>query len=164
MLATSLALIAYIASANVPSALSYQTDYAKAYAKAVDLHRPMAVFIGDGKDGLAKVVKDGVSEASSKVLAQSFVCVYIDSSSETGKKLAASFEMSQGLVISDRSGDKQALRLTGTVPASDLAESLTKFSDPNVVVTTTATTLHPVPVYVAPARSGCASGNCPFAR
>jgi len=161
MLATALALIAYSASANSVAALTWQTDYAKAYANAVQQHKPLAVFIGTGTAGPAAVVSEGVSDASTKLLASSYVVVYIDSNSEQGKTLAATFEMDKGFIISDKTGAKQALRLTGSVTASDLSESLVKFAD-TTSPATTVTTLHPAPVYLP--QSPCASGRCPNAR
>lgn len=162
MLATTFSLIALVASANNVTPLNWQTDYAKAYTKAVEAHRPMALFFGEGKTGPAQVVKDGLTDSATKLLSDSYVVIYVDTATESGKKLAASYHVNQGLIISDRTGEKQALRLEGTITADDLATSLVKYSDPNVVVTTTATSAHPV--YVMPATGGCASGRCPNAR
>src|SRR6185369_2281216 len=106
-------------------------------------------------------IREGVTRENGKLLAQSYVSVYIDATTEEGKKLASYYRMTQGLVISDRTGELQALRLTGAVCAEDLATSLERFSKPDLVVTTTATT--PAPV-VIPARPSCPNGNCPFAR
>jgi hypothetical protein len=161
MLSTSFALIAFVASANSTAQLNWESDYAKAYNIAVQKQRPLAVFIGEGKNGPAQLVKDGVSDNAAKLLTESYVVVYIDTATESGKKLAQSYDMAQGLIIGDRSGAKQAARLAGTLTGDDLNTALVRFADPSLVVTTTATT--PAPVYVAPI-SPCASGRCPNAR
>ncbi|CAN5356939.1 hypothetical protein BH11PLA2_BH11PLA2_19980 [soil metagenome] len=155
MLATFLTVVALASSANavVPQ---WQTDYAKAYSLAATKHRPLAVFLAEG-------TKPEMTAANTKLLNDSYVVVFVDTNSDAGKKLAASFDMAKGLVISDSVADKQALRLTGTVAESDLTTALVRFADPTLVVTTTATT--PAPVVVAPMmRPSCATGNCPFAR
>lgn len=163
MLATTFSLIALVASANNVAPLTWQTDYAKAYAMSVEKHRPMALFIGEGTSGPAQIVKDGLTESTTKLLKQNFVVVYINTKTASGKKLAESYHITSGLVISDRSGEIQALRLAGTIEADDFAASLVKYSDPNVVVTTTQVSAKPAPVAVY-APSPCASGNCPYAR
>jgi len=170
MLVTAIALLAYSVSANSVASPAWQADYTKAYSKAVEQHKPLAVFIGTGPKA---VVPEGLTDAAGKLMAESYVVVYIDASSNEGGKLAARFGMSQGLVISDKTGDKQALRLNGAVNAADLSESLVKFADTGVV-TTTATSPRPVvttsyypqyaPMQYAPMGGGCASGRCPNAR
>ena len=152
MLATTFAIVIFTASANRITPVNWQTDYAKAYTQAIEKHRPLAVFIGEG-------ARAGVNETNGKKLTQDFICVYVDANTEAGKKLAASFEMTQGLIISNRTGDKQALRLSGAVSTDDLTQSLDRFAKTETV-TTTATS--PYPVYVAP--PVCTTGNCPFAR
>lgn len=160
MLSTSFALIAFVASANSSAQFSWESDYAKAFNTAVSKQRPLAVFIGEGKNGPAQLVKDGVNDSATKLLTESYVVVYVDTATDAGKKLAQSYEMTSGLIISDRAGAKQAVRLTGTITGDDLQTALVRYADPNVVVTTTATT--PAPVFLP--QSPCASGRCPNAR
>jgi hypothetical protein len=155
MLTTSIAWLAF-ATAAANTSLNVQTDYAAAYTAAVEQHRPLAVFINDGKGGPASLVTNGLSDAANKLLAENYVTVYIDASTEAGKKVAATFDLNQGLVISNRTGDKQALRLTGTVSTADLDKSLEKFAKADVIVNTTQTTANPKPY--------CPTGKCPFAR
>jgi hypothetical protein len=155
-------LLAFATGANSIPTVAWQTDYAQAYTKALEQHRPLAVFIGEGK---TDAVRDGITAANGKLLAQNYVSVFIDSSSEAGKKQADAFEMKQGLVISNRTGDKQALRLTGTVSADDLAKSLERFAKADLVVTTTQTSATPpAPFCPTCPNGGCPNGNCPFAR
>jgi hypothetical protein len=171
MLASSMALIAFVVSAN-SAGLNWQPDYSKAIKVAAAQHRPVAVFIGQGKP---ESIAESITDANRKLLNESYICVYIDATTPTGKKLADSFEMNQGLVISNSTAEKQALRLLGAVTADDLNASLVRFSDPNMVVNTTATTPHvivapaapvfvPAPAFFAPAPGGCANGRCPNAR
>jgi hypothetical protein len=159
MMATAFSALIFLASANVVTP-SWQPDYSKAYTKAVADHRPLAVFLGEG-------AKPDLNSAAAKKLNDSYVVVFVDTASTSGKKLAASFEMTHGLVISDATAGKQALRLNGSISESDLTIALDRFADPTAVVTTTATTAAPV-VYTAPViyapQSPCASGRCPNAR
>lgn len=139
MLSTSLAVALTGALAvATPSQPNWQLNYSTAIAHAAEYHKPLAVFIAHGEGGFARVVADGTLPTDAvKLLKQGFVCVYVNTDTEGGKKLAGSFAMAEGLVISDRTGEKQALRHPGAVPPADLTRYLEKFGDPNRVVTTT---------------------------
>src|SRR5436190_22173911 len=100
MLATTFTLFALVASANNAAVLSYQNDYAKGYTQAVEAHRPIALFFGEGKTGPAQIVTSGLSAESVKLLNDSYVAIYVDTATDSGKKLAASYAVSTGLVIS----------------------------------------------------------------
>jgi hypothetical protein len=161
MLSTSLAAIVLSGLAAASSAVepTWQTDYATAVARATESKKPIAVFIAHGGAGYARVVADGGLPAdATRVLGQSYVCLYVDTDTANGKELARSFEMTEGLVISGRAGEKQALRHDGKVHPTDLSRYLTRYAGTQQVVVTTETpnavVVQPTvaaPVYTAPA-------------
>lgn len=131
---TAAALLA-LSAGSVPS-VNWQADYATAMSAAVAQQKPMAVFIGQGEAGYAKLVAGGQIPASAgEVLSNEYVSVYVNTDTAAGKALAGQFEMSAGLVISTRGGAKQALRLPGTVTATDLTGVLTTLGTTTVVST-----------------------------
>jgi hypothetical protein len=161
-----------------PTTPNWNGSYAQAQEEAAG-KKPLAVVFGSGQDGWTKIIR---SDESKKVLTEQFVCVYVDTSSEAGKKLAGSFAVKNatGLVLSDRSGAVQAYWHDGDLPDASVLRSLRKYGDPQVVVTTTeratVTRVSNYPtsdnvaipggtfvngVYM---RSSCPNGNCPYAR
>jgi thioredoxin 1 len=100
----------------------------------------LAVFIGSGKEGWSKVAREGDLDLQlSRLLAQHYVCVYVDKQTDAGKELADAFEVpaATGLVISDRSGGVEAFHHNGALSRTDLANALEKYSDPDRQVKTT---------------------------
>jgi hypothetical protein len=153
----------------VPAQPTFQSDYAKAMAQAAQAQKPLAVFIAHGEAGFARVVAEGKLDAEeARLLESSFVCVYVDTDTTAGKKLADAFEMKQGLVLSGKAGEKQALRHEGTIPAADMTKYLEKYSDPNRAVVTTevgGVVAQPAPSVGTLFQSGgCPNGRCPYAR
>ena len=156
-----------------PTTPTWNGSYSQAQEEAAG-KKPLAVVFGSGQDGWTKLVR---SEESKKLLNDQFVCVYVDLSSDSGKKLARSFAItgSSGVVLSDRSGAVQAYWHNGDLADANLSRSLRKFGDPQVVVTTTeresvarisyyspnGTIINGV---LTPANPSCPNGNCPFAR
>ncbi len=179
---TSIVLIALVGSADAklasPAAPAWQTDYATAQKRGVAEKKPLAVVVGRGSSGWNTLSRDGKFDASvTDALHNNYVCVYIDADTDSGQKLADSFEMKGGLVLSDRSGDKQAFRHEGTLTNSDLQGVLKRFADPERVVTRTEThgqaevryypsdaapapTSGTVPSYFVPASSGSYCPSC----
>lgn len=142
MLTTSLTSVLFAAMAAVGLAPSttgttWQTDYGIAARMAAEHKKPMAVFIGHGKTGHTSLVTDGLGEVETKALSTCYVCLYIDADTESGKKLATTFELNEGVVISDRTGGLQAVRHEGPVSKSELNDYLSRYSEPTRVVTTT---------------------------
>lgn len=148
-----------LAAAPAPS---FSPNYAEAIAQAQQQHKPVAVFLGKGADGLAKLVTEGVVPTSASAALQSeFICLYVDTTTDAGRKLAGNFEMTEGLVISDRDGAKQVLRHGGSIPAEALATYTATYATPNLsaaqtiyagslvtpVVAAQPTTYSPAPVY-----------------
>lgn len=185
MFSTSLAVVT-LSGLLGPSAPqpNWQTDYGAAVAKANEQKRPLALFVTGGTDP-ARVVSEGdLSDESLDKLQQGYVAVLVNTKTEDGKKLASAFKLTEGLVISDRSGNLQALRHAGQIPAADLSKYLTKYAASSEPVTTTvvtgtaaeparpAPTFTPVtaaPVVVSPVMqptfaSPAVGGSCPNCR
>ncbi|MGL4419629.1 MAG: hypothetical protein ACRCZF_03095 [Gemmataceae bacterium] len=117
MTSTSFAAVACLSlmSMAAPQPL-WQADYAQAKEQAVRLNKPVAVFIAHGKNGYDAVLAEGKLAASELATLQAnYVCVYVDTDTPQGQTLASSFEMTQGVVLSDRGANKQALRHEGPV-------------------------------------------------
>jgi hypothetical protein len=189
MLSTSLAAVVMTGfmSAAIPAQQpAWQTDYRKVLAQAAESQKPIAVFIAHGEAGFARVIAEGkLGSEEAQLLKSSYVCLYVDTETAGGKKLSSAFEMKEGLVISGKAGDKQALRHEGPVTQAKLAKYLTKFADPNSTVVATelggASAPPAAPAVAQPAPSvgyyygggcpggvcptgGCASGRCPYVR
>jgi len=132
MITTTLAVLALaggIGSGAIPSAPNWQTDYAQAMTRSSAEGKPMAVFIGHGADNYKKMLLEGTIPAdAAKVLATSYVCMYLDSDAASGKELAGRFEIAEGLIISSPGGNLQAYRHNGVVSGTDLTKSLTQFA------------------------------------
>ncbi len=160
----------FLAAAPVPQ---FAQSYSQALAQSHREHKPVAVFLGTGADGLSKLVADGgLTGTTGSQLKSDFVCLYVDTTSTAGQKLARDFGMAEGLVISDRDGAKQALRHAGTVTPETLTTYATNYSGTAPVaapvlaapVYTPAPVYYPAPQYAFPMSGGCASGRCPNAR
>jgi hypothetical protein len=142
MLSTSLAavLLSGVSAVSTAGQPAWQTDYAIAVTQAAELKRPIAVFIAHGGAGYARVVAEGgLTTDDTRRLRQSYVCLYVNTDTASGKKLAEAFEMTEGLVISGKAGEKQALRHEGKVPQADLSKYLTRYAEQSGVVATTET-------------------------
>lgn len=126
------AMVAGLSATNVPSAPSWLDDYGAALKAVSAANKPMAVFVGGGKDGWQKVVRDGgVDPTTTRLLAQKFVCVYVDTETANGRSLASAFQVgSHGLIISDKTGAAQAFSLSGTLTRQELRETIAKYSAP----------------------------------
>jgi len=147
---------ATLAAGISPSTLSpeptWLNDYATAQARVGMVRKPMAVFVGSGKDGWAKVVRDGALDPElNKVLATKFVCLYVDTDTAGGRNLAGAFAVAnKGLIISDRAGTSQAYSLSGDLTRDELSRTLAKFADTDREVRSTDTVVREVPAAAAP--------------
>jgi hypothetical protein len=147
---------ATLAAGISPSMLSpeptWLNDYTLAQLRVAAVKKPMAVFVGHGKDGWGKVVRDGALDSVLKrTLASNFVCVYADTDTAAGHSLAGAFEVaSKGLVISDRAGTSQAYSLSGDLTKDELSKTLAKYADPDREVRTTDTVVREAPAVVQP--------------
>jgi len=141
------ALTTSLATANLSPTPKWLDDYGQAQQRVAVVKKPLAVFVGIGKDGWGSIVRDGgVDPAVKKLLAEKFVCVYVDTETSYGKTLAAKFEVaSRGLIISDRQGTSQAYSLSGTLTKTELTQTLEKYSDSKADVRTTETVVREAP-------------------
>jgi len=163
-LATAL-LGGLVAAGSVPAQPAWQNDYGKALVQSANLKKPIAVFIAQGGEGYTKLVKDGTIPAdAAKLLGQSYVCLYVDAATPAGKEVAESFRMTRGLVLSNKGGTQQALRIEGQVSQSELTGYLTRYAGASQVAQTefagasqpSAAPANQYPVI----RSSCPNGNC----
>jgi hypothetical protein len=136
------AAVGFVPGSSEAKGPAWQTNYAQARKEAKSREKPLAVFLGTGKNGHTAVCRDGkLSAEVRRLLAARYVCVHVDTGSEAGRRLAADMQVKQatGLVLSDRSGDYQAFRYGGTLTEEELTRSLKRFSAPDYVVRTTVT-------------------------
>jgi hypothetical protein len=162
MLVALTGLVAPVESTEGPS---WQTDYSKASQIVARANKPLAVFLGSKAD---KVSRDGqLSSEAKQLLADKFVCLHIDTSTDQGMALARQFEMTSGvgMVISDRTGQLQAYRHEGTLDDSSMVRYLARYSDPQYVVRTTEINsgerISSYPPNDYGTGSGPASSSCP---
>jgi len=134
---TSMIGVALSAALGAPVALApaWQHDYGLARQLGEREHKPLVVVIGSGSSNWAKLSQaTEQDETINPTLRINYVCLFVDTDTTDGRKLAQSFDMNgPGLVISDRSGSVQAYRRTGEVPATELAQTLTSHADDTYV-------------------------------
>jgi hypothetical protein len=102
----------------------------------------VAVVIGSGQEGWQKLVRGGSLGADQKqLLATNYVCLYVDLTTEEGKRLAQTLQVgkSVGLVISDHTGQLMAFHHEGDLEAKALTGYLQKYADSERVVRYTET-------------------------
>ena len=155
MFSTTLAAAALgglLVSGSIAPQPDWQTDYRAALTRSADQHKPVAVFIAPG--GHTRVVTDGkIGVAAATVLRQNYVCLAVDTTTEQGQAVAGAFGLTEGLVISDKTGGVQALRHQGAVSQAELTKYLTTYADAPVAQTVyvgAAPTYYP-PAYAQPA-------------
>jgi hypothetical protein len=123
------ALAASLAPAANP-APTWMTDYRQAREVVGREHKPLVVVIGSEGTPWAKLAKAAEADPTiNATLRDRFVCLFVDTATEAGQKLAKAFEIDgAGLVISDRSGDFQAFRTGSELPAGQLGRTLLTYS------------------------------------
>ena len=154
---TSILLFALTAAPAADlSTPSWSTDYFAASKQSARARKPLAVVLGSGEAGWDKLDRDGkLTEEAKGLLASKYVCVYVNTDTAEGKRLAKAFEMpnGRGIVISDRTGDVQAFRHEGNLSSRELARSLERYADPDRPVRVTETTATQRTSYYAPGAS-----------
>lgn len=128
------AVTGLLTTASLGSATGWQTDYGRALTLAAGQQKPVAVFIAAG--GPDRLLSDGKLDPAAAKLLQGYVCLSVDPATPAGKDLAASFKMTEGLVISDKTGGVQALRHEGPIPAAELTGYLSRFAQNTTIATT----------------------------
>jgi hypothetical protein len=146
---------------NAALAPAWQHDYRLAREMGIRENKPLVVVIGSSKTDWANLAKPAEQdETINPTLRNSYVCLFVDTDTTEGQQLARSFEMTgPGLVISTRSGETQALRKAGEVPAGELAKELVNYADDAYV----ARKLAPPPAPVQPTYQQY-FGGCPNCR
>ena len=152
---TSLVLVALVSAGGIPESATHAPQWHRDYFAARKLdnpnHKPLAVFVGRGESGWDDRSKEGeLSKEAKTLLDAHYVCVYVDTSKTEGRQLAETFDLTEGLVISDGSGERQAFRHEGNLSNRDLEKHLRKFSDPDRVPVKTETNAVPEVHYYAP--------------
>src|SRR4051812_24146260 len=144
------ALVAALSTAhNASLAPSWQHDYRMARDLGSRENKPLVVVIGSGKTDWANLAKPAEQDGSiNQTLRSSYVCLFVDTDTTEGQQLAHTFDMSgPGVVISTRSGNLEAYRKAGEVPAGELAKELVNHTNDEYV----ARKLAPPPAPVQPA-------------
>jgi hypothetical protein len=132
---TALAVVALMVG-NL-SGPNWLDDYKAAQAQVSVAGKPMAVFVGSGQAGYQSAIRDGFDPAISKLLAEKFVCLYVDASTAKGKSLGAALQVGdRGVVLSDRTGRTQAYSAAGTITRAELNRALLAYSDIQLAQTT----------------------------
>lgn len=150
---------------------TWHNSYNKAQELGASQKKPLAIVVGSGANGWTKIVKDGTPPAeATQMLAQKYICVYVDTATSQGKKLASDLgiTLTTGLILSDRTAALQAFWHQGDLSNQALTQYLQKYSDANVVVTTTET-VNSVrtsfyPSYGTPSYGTYSSGGAPSIR
>ena len=158
---TSLVLFAlsgFSSPAEMTTSPSWLMDYSLAREQGINGKKPLAVFVGSGKEGWDKLVRKGsLEQEHNRLLVASYVCVYLDTATTDGKRMAGLFnlESGPGLIISDHSGKYMAFHHAGDLPAPDLTKYLSRYADPERVVRITETNPNSeVRSYYAPPPTG----------
>jgi hypothetical protein len=152
---------ASVPGAAIPVAPSWRSDYTLALKEGQSSKRPLAIFVASGPEGWDKVSKDGgLDKEAKELLTTRYVCVYIDTSGEHGRRLADEFEITNGhgLVIGDSTGAKQAFWHAGKLSNDDLDRYLRKYADPDRVIAKTETLADARPAAAPVSRSISTSG------
>jgi hypothetical protein len=119
----------------IPS-VNWDNDYRTALKNAERAQRPLAVFIGSGKNGWQAISRGGDFDLEvRRLLSDHYICVYLDNSDPAGKKQAESFAVSQlpALVLSDRTRAYQAFRQAGVIDSAQLTQALRRYQAHEVV-------------------------------
>ena len=168
-------LMAAAGWAGAAEAPSWVNDYRTARERVSQEQKPLAVIVAPGANW-EKVAKEGqFNDEIGQKLRRDFVCLYVDSTTPEGRKLADALELPKGLgvVVSDRTGELQAFRHAGELSSGDLSKALVRAADPDLVVRTTATVASEAPKApvttqsnYAPVSPGafcptCSGGSCP---
>src|ERR1043165_3044607 len=128
---------ALMAEANATP--TWQTSYGQAQQQGAAQQKPIAIVFASGPNSWAKLVQEPIASEATQLLAQRYVCLYVDTSTSDGRKLAQDFEFKDdtGLVISDRTGEVQAFWHEGTLTNHSFIRSLEKYSVSETIVQTT---------------------------
>jgi hypothetical protein len=141
---TSIIVVALAAVAPVMAQAqspTWRTDYAAAKRKAATQQKPLAIVFGQGAEGWQQLGGGSLAAEANRILAEQYVCCYVDTATSEGRALARQFELRSpvGVVLSDRGASVQALWHEGSLPTDVLIGHLTRYADPTRRVTATDT-------------------------
>ena len=162
---TSVLLFALVGINPAPSEItepSWLRSYDQARKEGQKASKPLAVFVGSGHHGFNQVSEDGqLSAEARRLLAKNYVCVYLNTDTPEGRRLAATLKIKDksGVILSDRTGDYQAFNYPGTLRDDELTSCLKRFADPNLVVRTTVTSPYERISYYPPQTSTSTAPN-----
>src|SRR5262249_46628884 len=121
---TMVALSGFLAAAPATGP-NWEKDYPSARQQGKSERKPLAVFVGSGREGYQGVARDGkLTREVRQLLSRNYVCVYVDTGKEANQRWARAFRMENGIVLSDRTGDLQAFRHEGSLASEDLKRYL----------------------------------------
>jgi hypothetical protein len=121
---------------------TWQENYGQAQLDSTAQNKPLAVVFGSGANGWTKVIREAPPAPEvMQALADKYICVYVDTSTPAGKKLAEGFGITSnlGLVISDRTGQLQAFWHQGDMSNDVMTRSLQRYASSQSAVTRTET-------------------------
>jgi hypothetical protein len=134
---TSIVLVALTGSLVEGESLTvtspkWLSDYSAAQKRAASARKPLAIFVGEGKEGFRDVSEEGeLTEKAVRVLSKGYVCVYVDTATESGKKLAKRLQMDGPGVVLKKSGvTKPVAKRVGEVANKDLEKLLVRYQGP----------------------------------
>jgi hypothetical protein len=126
------ALTVFIPADPAPT---WNRDYGLAMRQATAAQKPVAVFIGSGKEGWKTVCDEGdLSPQVRRLLMDHYVCVYIDAAQALAGGLVRSFDAGAKplVVLSCHDCIYEAYRHAGTLTNASLAEALERHAVRNV--------------------------------
>lgn len=109
------------------SAPDWNRDYDLALRRAEAAKKPLAVIVGTGREGWKAACEDGdLGPEVRRLLADHYVCLYVDASQAAEQELVQSFEAGRAplVVLSTRDRAYQAYRHSGPQANASLARAL----------------------------------------
>jgi hypothetical protein len=131
MYTASCALALHFLLGTLSPAPAWHGDYRLALQRAEAAKKPVAVFIGSGKNGWNALCEEGTLNAEARrLLTEHYVAVYIDVSQPNQKEVTQSFEADKLplLVLSTHDRRYQAYRHPGTLGNDRLAKALEHYA------------------------------------
>lgn len=146
------ALSGFLAAASAPGEPAWWNEYGKARQQGQKEEKPLAVFIGSGTKGWNQVSREGqLNPEVRKLLADHFICLYVNTDEASGRRLAKAFEIQgYGVIISTHTGQQQAFRHQGDLDDQELARYLRRYADPALDLQYTETAAVPRVSYYQP--------------
>jgi len=135
---------------------NWTCDYDLALQRARAGNKPVAVFIGTGKDGWKAICEEGdLGQEVRRLLAEHYVCLYVDASQAGQKELVQSFAVGQSplLVLSTRDRAYQAYRHSGALGNASLAQALRRHATEEAASPQVSAPAANVVYYEAPCRT-----------